>query len=242
MKLSSIIEPGDRQQPVRQRVQPRERHVRRADHQRDHVVAEAGEGRDHEQEDHQRGVHRDQAVEGLVVDELHAGPRELGAEQHRHHPAGDEEEDRRDQVLDADHLVVGVRAEVVLPRPAAVRRVVLRDRRRAARVPEPVVERAEAGEEADRRGGQRGDHGDHRPAEERLPARPGAEDQDDPAADPPEQARHPRGPDPARLQEVVARGLRRVRCSHGGVRLGDGGRHCPPPLLEATRKVTRASS
>ncbi len=136
-KLSSIIVPGDRQQPERQRVQARERHVRRADHQRDHVVAEAGERRDHEQEDHQRGVHRDEAVEGLVVDELHARPRELGAEEHRHHPAGDEEDDRRDEVLDPDHLVVGVRAEVVRPGLAAVARVVLGHGRRADRVPRP---------------------------------------------------------------------------------------------------------
>ena len=46
------------------------------------------------------------------------GSRQLGAHEHRHKAGGDEEEDRRDDVLDADHLVVGVDPEVVAPAPA----------------------------------------------------------------------------------------------------------------------------
>ena len=107
--------PGDRQQPVRQRVQARERHVGRAEHQRHREVRETGEGRDDEDEDHQRRVHGDEPVVGLRVHELHPRLGELGAEEHRHQAADDEEDERRHEVLDADHLVVGVDLEVVLP-------------------------------------------------------------------------------------------------------------------------------
>ena len=74
----------------------------------------------------------EEAVVRLRVDELHPGLRELGAHEHRQQAADEEEEDRRDDVLDADHLVVGVDAEVVAPAVRAVARVVL-GRRRAAR-------------------------------------------------------------------------------------------------------------
>ena len=114
--------PRDRQQPVRERVQTRERHVRRAEHERHDEVREPGERRDDEEEDHQRGVHRDEAVEGLRVDELQPRLRQLGAEDHRHQPADDEEDERRGDVLDADHLVVGVDTEVVPPAVGAVAR------------------------------------------------------------------------------------------------------------------------
>ena len=79
------------------------------------VVREPGEDRDDEDEDHQRRVRREEAVVGLRVDDLHARLGELGAEEHRHQAAEREEEERRDEVLDADHLVVGVDLEVVLP-------------------------------------------------------------------------------------------------------------------------------
>ena len=51
--------------PVREGVHPRERHVPRADHQRDQVVPERPRGhRDHEQEDHRDPVHREHLVVG----------------------------------------------------------------------------------------------------------------------------------------------------------------------------------
>ena len=52
-------DPGDRQEPERERVQPRERHVRSPEHERHDEVRDPGEGRDDEQEDHQRRVHRE---------------------------------------------------------------------------------------------------------------------------------------------------------------------------------------
>ena len=61
----------------------------------------------------------DEPVVGLRVHELHARLGELGAEEHRHQAADREEDERRHEVLDADHLVVGVDLEVVLPRACA---------------------------------------------------------------------------------------------------------------------------
>ena len=89
-------------------------------------------------EDHQRRVLRHEAVVLLGRHELLPGwassARKISAKQ-----AADEEEDeRRRDVLDADHLVVGVELEVVAPRVRAVLRVVLRPRRRADHPPEPV--------------------------------------------------------------------------------------------------------
>ena len=84
-------------------------------------VPEPGEGRDDERgRSSAPACTENEPVEGLRVDELRARPRELGAEEHRQQPADDEEEERRHDVLDADHLVVGVDPEVVAP--AASRR------------------------------------------------------------------------------------------------------------------------
>ena len=55
-------DPGERQEPEAERVQPREGHVRRAEHQRQDVVGDPGEDRDHEQEDHDRRVSREEPV------------------------------------------------------------------------------------------------------------------------------------------------------------------------------------
>src|SRR5439155_1389897 len=77
---------------------------------------------------------------------------ELGAHDHRDQPADEKEEEARADVLDPDDLVVGVELEVVPPRAGAVLGVVLRDGRRADRPPQPVVEGADPGEEAERAG------------------------------------------------------------------------------------------
>ena len=68
-------------------------------------------------------------VERLRVDELDARLGELRAHEERQQAGDREEGERRDQVLDADHLVVGVDPEVVLPGVGAVAGVVLRPRR-----------------------------------------------------------------------------------------------------------------
>src|ERR671939_580202 len=48
----------------------------------------------------------------------------IGTHDHRQQAADEHEEERRHDVLDADHLVVGVDAAVVAPRVGAVPRVV----------------------------------------------------------------------------------------------------------------------
>ena len=117
--------------PVARQVQPRERHVRRADLQRHQVVAEAAHGeRHHPQEDHDGAVHRAELVVELgqhdaarrarvaeqAADERDGLARvgELPAHQHHQEEADQQEHHRRDGVLDADDLVVG-REEVAPP-------------------------------------------------------------------------------------------------------------------------------
>ena len=212
-------DPGDREQPVGERVQPRERHVRRADHQREDVVREPCERRDDEQEDHQRRVHGEQLVVRLRVDVVRLRPRKLGAHEQREQAAGEEEEDRRRDVLDPDHLVIGVDAEVVLPAVRAVGRVVLRRRRPADRVRDPVVERSETGEEAERRHRQRTDDDHDVPVERRLVAAERAEPDDDPHPEQEEEAGHPGRARPARGQQPVAPARRLVRLVLRRVRL-----------------------
>ena len=91
-------EPAREVQPVAQHVQARKRHVRRADHQRDEVVAERADGERHDGEKHHdRAVHRAElrvelgqhacrparsAVAEQAADERHGvrRPRELPAD------------------------------------------------------------------------------------------------------------------------------------------------------------------
>jgi hypothetical protein len=94
-------------QPEGERVQPRERHVPGADHQRDEVVAEAGHDRNDEQEDHRRAVQGEQLVVMLAADQRVVRDRELRAHQQSLDAAEDEEHERQDQVHDPDLLVVG---------------------------------------------------------------------------------------------------------------------------------------
>jgi hypothetical protein len=103
----------ERQQPEREGVDPGERHVWRADLERDGVVPEAREDRDDEQEQHEAGVHREGLVVEGLVDELQPGLRELEPDDHREEPAGREEDERVDQVQDPDLLVIGRRQPFV---------------------------------------------------------------------------------------------------------------------------------
>ena len=63
-------EPAEQEEPVGESVQARERHVLRADHERDEVVGEAREYRDDEEEDHRRPVHREELVVVVPRDEV----------------------------------------------------------------------------------------------------------------------------------------------------------------------------
>ena len=103
------------QEPEAEGVDAREGHVGRADLERHDVVREAGEDRHHEQEDHDRAVHREGLVVGPLVEELEPRDRQLGAHQQRQDPRGEEEEERVDDVQDPDLLVIDRRQPVHHP-------------------------------------------------------------------------------------------------------------------------------
>ncbi|MNQ24738.1 hypothetical protein D3C85_379420 [compost metagenome] len=96
-----------RQQPEAEVVHARQGHVRRADHQRDHPVGEADEGRHHRTEDHHQTVHGGHLVEELRLDDLQPRLEQLGANNHRERTAKQEHGERKPQVQGADVLVVG---------------------------------------------------------------------------------------------------------------------------------------
>ncbi len=100
---------ADRQQPERERVDPRERHVERADLQRHEVVPEPREEREDHEEDHQGPVQREDLVVRMGRQDLRAGPGELRAHQEGEDPRDDEEGAAVEQVEDPDLLVVGRR-------------------------------------------------------------------------------------------------------------------------------------
>jgi hypothetical protein len=99
-------EPAEGKEPVAHRVQAWERHVARADHERHEVVSEADQGRHHDEEDHRRAVHREELVERLRSDERVVRDRELQADDERLGPADGKEEERGEEIEDADPLVV----------------------------------------------------------------------------------------------------------------------------------------
>ena len=102
-------QPAEQEQPERQRVEPREDHVRRADLERHEVVRQRRHGRGREQQHHDRAVHREQLVVALLVDQLEPRHRELAADHEREQAAEQEEPERRCQVQQPDPLVVGRR-------------------------------------------------------------------------------------------------------------------------------------
>ena len=117
-------QPGGHQQdhrrhgdPVAERVQAREGHVRGPDHERDEVVAQ----RRYTHEvagDHDHAVQRDQGVVGVAAplgEELDALLGQLQAEGQGHGTADEQRQHRGDGILDADDLVVAVIVEVARP-------------------------------------------------------------------------------------------------------------------------------
>jgi hypothetical protein len=85
----------------------RERHVLGADHQRQHEVAEDGRhGGNQDEEHHHDAVHREQLVVGVRRPEITGRRRELGADAGGERAAEHERQRTRDQVHQADALVV----------------------------------------------------------------------------------------------------------------------------------------
>ena len=105
-----------------------------------------------------------------------------------------------------DDLVVGVDAEVVLPRVGAVAGVVLRDRRGARGPAEPVVEAADPDQEAERGRDQRADGDDRVPVEQRVPAVQRADGDDDAHAEAEADRHAERGAVPAGCEKTTGEG------------------------------------
>ena len=98
-----------RHEPEPEQVDAREGHVARPDHDRHHVVRDAGQEDGDEEEDHRHAVRRDDLVVGLRVDDLQVRLRQLEADDQREDPPDHEAEDACDHVHDPDQLVVGRR-------------------------------------------------------------------------------------------------------------------------------------
>ena len=99
-------EAAEHEEPVREGVQPRERHVGRADHERHEVVREAGENRNADEEHHRRPVDRDELVVVIRADDVRVRLGQLQTHDQCHQSREDEEHEGRADVEDPDPLVI----------------------------------------------------------------------------------------------------------------------------------------
>ncbi len=124
---------AEEEEPVARHVQPRERHVRGSNLERDDEVPESSDSEgDDPEEDHDGAVHRPELVVELgehraarharlaeePAEQRQRGARvgELPAHEHHQRKAEEEEQQAGDGVLDADDLVVGGE-DVLAPEP-----------------------------------------------------------------------------------------------------------------------------
>ncbi len=96
---------AEQEEPVGHRVQPRERHVRRADLQRHQEVRERERQWGGEHEQHQCAVQREKLVVLLVGEVLQPRAGEFRPHHHGQDTGEEEEPERRDGVQDGDVLV-----------------------------------------------------------------------------------------------------------------------------------------
>ena len=103
-------------QPERHGIEPREGHVTGPHIEGDQVVAEGAIHHRHDpQEDHHRAVQGEHLVVGLPRQEIGDGGEQLGADRAGQGAADQIEEKAADQILQADHLVIGAEAQVAQP-------------------------------------------------------------------------------------------------------------------------------
>ena len=138
--------PGRHQQPEGERLDARERHSARADHQRHEVVGERAENPARHHSHHHRAVDADERQVVVAVPREMRRAQQLEADQHRVQAADEDEGADPDQVLDADDLVVGAEAEVA---PDPFRLLLAQRRRLAEEALDRIVREAEADEETD---------------------------------------------------------------------------------------------
>ena len=105
-KLRIDEQPGEQEDPVGERVQPRERHVARADQQREQVDREPRQHRQRVEEDHRDAVHREELVVLLRRQQRLVRLRQLKAHDQRLDAAEDQEHEGRDDVAHAERLVI----------------------------------------------------------------------------------------------------------------------------------------
>ena len=98
---------GERQDPEGPVVHPRQRHIRRTDHQRDHPVGQANRGGHYRTKHHDQTVHGGHLVEEFRIHELHARLEKLGTNNHGHETANQEHGKAEPQVQGTDVFVVG---------------------------------------------------------------------------------------------------------------------------------------
>ena len=106
-------EAGCEVDPVGEGVQPRERHVTRPKHERKEIVAEPREHRLRVEENHRDRVSRKKLIVLFRRDQRLIGTRKLQTDHKRFQSADDEEDERRDEISDADLLVIDGRDPTV---------------------------------------------------------------------------------------------------------------------------------
>ena len=103
-------------QPEGHGVQPREGHVAGSHIERDQIVPEGPiHHRYNPEEDHHRAVQGEHFVVGLPGEEIGNRCDQLGADCSGEGPTDQIEEEATNQVLQADHFVIGAEAEVAQP-------------------------------------------------------------------------------------------------------------------------------
>lgn len=97
---------GEQIKPVRKRVHARQRRVARAEQKRPEIIAESGQHRHGIEEDHRHAMHREQLVVLLRREHMQVGLRQLHAQDQRLDSADQQEDERCDDVANADLFMI----------------------------------------------------------------------------------------------------------------------------------------
>ena len=109
--------------PIGQRIQPRQRHVARAQQQRPEIIAKARQHRPGIKKDHGHAMHGEELVILFRRQQMQVRPGELQAEDQRLDPARDQEGESGDDVAKADFLVIHLASQPIKPGSVSQSRV-----------------------------------------------------------------------------------------------------------------------
>ena len=101
--------------PERSRLQSGEGRSSRTDHERHEIVAEGSDDDRRCHHHHDRPVLADDRYVGARTEDVVGGGEQLGPDRHGEQPAGEEEEQHAEQVLQTNHLVIGGELEIADP-------------------------------------------------------------------------------------------------------------------------------